>query len=134
MSPGAESEVAKRYQVLTEQALQALDARWRDRFQAEEVWERLGLPVDECARHMSESNFMRNYRTDLFTRIVPMMKDIGLWGPKIRKAYEQMGIIGYCDTDVEQLSANDQEVAERFERDLRERMQDIESVAGASAD
>ena len=104
----------------------------RDRFQAEEVWERLGLPVDECARYMSESSFMRDYRTDLFTRIVPMMKDIGLWGPKIRKAYEQMGIIGYCDTNVEQLSANDQQVAERFERELRERMQDIESVAGAA--
>ncbi len=60
------------------------------------------------------------------------MQDIGLWGPKIRRAYEQMGIIGYSDTDVEQLSANDQEVAERFERELRERMQDIESVAGAA--
>ncbi len=105
----------------------------RDRFQAEEVWERLGLPVDECARYMSDSSFMRDYRTDLFTRIVPMMKDIGLWGPKIRKAYEQMGIIGYSNTDVEQLSANDQEVAERFERVLRDRMQDIESVAGAAA-
>ena len=101
----------------------------RDRFQAEEVWERLGLPVDECARYMSESGFMQNYRSDLFTRIVPMMKDIGLWGPKIRKAYEQMGIIGYCDTDVEKLSDNDQVVAEQFEREIRERMQDIETVA-----
>ena len=104
----------------------------RDRFLAEEVWERLGLPVDECAQHMSESGFMQGYRSDLFTRIVPMMKDIGLWGPKIRKAYEQMGILGYCDTDVEQLSANDQIVAEQFERDIRERMRDIESVAGAA--
>ncbi|KAA1188389.1 ferritin-like domain-containing protein [Pseudohalioglobus sediminis] len=101
----------------------------RDRFQAEEVWERLGLPVDECARHMSESGFMQNYRSDLFTRIVPMMKDIGLWGPKIRKGYEQMGILGYCDANVEELSANDQRVAEQFDRDIRERMQDIESVA-----
>jgi hypothetical protein len=81
---------------------------------------------------MNESGFMQTYRSDLFTRIVPMMKDIGLWGPKIRKAYEQMGIIGYCDTDVEQLSANDQIVAEQFEREIRERMHDIESVAGAA--
>src|SRR5262245_47939958 len=51
----------------------------RDRFQAEEVWETLGLPVDECAAHMHESDFMRTYRTALFTRIVPAMKDIGLW-------------------------------------------------------
>jgi hypothetical protein len=104
----------------------------RDRFLAEEVWERLGLPVDECSKYMSESGFMQNYRSDLFTRIVPMMKDIGLWGPKIRKAYEQMGIIGYCDTDVEALSENDQVVADEFEREITARMQDIESVAQAA--
>lgn len=104
----------------------------RDRFMAEEVWERLGLPVDECAQWMNESGFMQDYRSNLFTRIVPMMKDIGLWGPKIRKAYEQMGIIGYCDTNVEELSQNDQVVAEQFEREIRERMQDIESVAGVA--
>jgi len=88
----------------------------RDRFQAEEVWEALGLPVEECARHMLDSGFMANYRTRLFTRIVPTMKDIGLWGPKIRKAYEQMNIIGYADVDVAALSARDEEVAEEFER------------------
>jgi hypothetical protein len=104
----------------------------RDRFLAEEVWERLGLPVDECSKYMSESGFMQNYRSDLFTRIVPMMKDIGLWGPKIRKAYEQMGIIGYCDTDVEALSENDQVVADEFEREIRARMEDIEAVAQAA--
>ena len=104
----------------------------RDRFMAEEVWEWLGLPVDECARYMKESGFMQEYRSNLFTRIVPMMKDIGLWGPKIRKAYEQMGILGYCDTNVEALSENDQVVAERFEREIRERMEDIEAVAGAA--
>ncbi|MBE9539545.1 MAG: diiron oxygenase [Proteobacteria bacterium] len=105
----------------------------RDRFLAEEVWERLGLPVDECAKHMNESGLMQTYRSDLFTRIVPMMKDIGLWGPKIRKSYEQMDIIGYSDTDIEQVSANDQMVAEQFDREIRERMQDIESVAGVAS-
>ena len=72
----------------------------RDRFQAEEVWETLGLPVDECAAYMLESGFMQRYRSALFSRIVPVIKDIGLWGPKIRKGYEQMGILGYADVDV----------------------------------
>ncbi|MCB1856233.1 MAG: hypothetical protein H6988_08925 [Pseudomonadales bacterium] len=85
--------------------------------------------MDECVRFLNESKFMQDFRSALFTRIVPMMKDIGLWGPKIRKAYEQMGIIGYCDTDVERLSENDQLVAERFERDIRGRMAEIEAVA-----
>src|SRR5512138_1956376 len=35
----------------------------RDRFLAEEVWETVGLPVDECAAYMLESGFMQRYRT-----------------------------------------------------------------------
>src|ERR1051325_5759351 len=50
----------------------------RDRFGAEEVWATLGLPVDECAEYMLQSEFMKFYRSVLFTRIVPTMKDIGL--------------------------------------------------------
>jgi hypothetical protein len=87
----------------------------RDRFQAEEVWATLGLPVDECAAHMLESGFMQAYRSALFTRIVPVMKDIGLGGPKIRKAYEQMGILGYAEVDVAAMSARDEQVAEEME-------------------
>ena len=99
----------------------------RDRFQAEEVWETLGLPVDECAAYMLESGFMQNYRSALFSRIVPVIKDIGLWGPKIRKGYEQMGILGYADTDVAAMSVKDEEVAAEFDA----RRAEIERVAQA---
>src|SRR5262245_24892137 len=87
----------------------------RDRFQAEEVWAALGLPVDECARYMHESDFMRRYRTALFTRIVPAMKDIGLWGEKIRAAYADMGILGFADADLAALGQSDERVAEEFD-------------------
>jgi hypothetical protein len=87
----------------------------RDRFQAEEVWETLGLPVDECAAHMLESGFMQNYRSALFSRIVPIIKDVGLWGPKIRKGYETMGILGYANVDVQAMSDKDEQVAEEFD-------------------
>ncbi len=95
----------------------AVDACYlmRDRFQAEEVWATLGFPVEACAAHMLESGFMQMYRTALFTRIVPVMKDIGLWGPKIRKAYADMGILGYADVDVAALSARDEQVADEME-------------------
>jgi hypothetical protein len=92
----------------------------RDRFQAEEVWETLGLPVDECAQHMLDSGFMRNYRSALFTRIVPTIKDIGLWGPKIRSAYEKMNILGFADVDLESIGATDERVAEDFDRRISE--------------
>jgi hypothetical protein len=97
----------------------------RDRFQAEEVWGALGLPVDECATYMNESDFMRRYRSALFTRIVPAMKDIGLWGPKIRAAYTRMGIIGFADVDLAELGQRDERVAEEFEA----RQAEIERVA-----
>src|SRR5262245_14755491 len=99
----------------------------RDRFQAEEVWETLGLPVAECASYMLESGLMQNYRSALFSRIVPVIKDIGLWGPKIRKGYGQMGILGYADTDASSMSANDEQVAEEFDA----RRAEIERVARA---
>src|SRR5213593_1285410 len=87
----------------------------RDRFQAEEVWATLGLPVDRCAAYMLESGFMQRYRSALFSRIVPIIKDIGLWGPKIRKGYEQMGILGFADVDSEALSREDERVAQQFD-------------------
>src|SRR5439155_10347465 len=95
----------------------AVDACYamRDRFQAEEVWSALGLPVAECAAYMKDSDFMRRYRSALFTRIVPAMKDIGLWGDKIRRAYAAMGILGLADTDLHDLARRDEQVAQEFD-------------------
>jgi len=101
----------------------------RDRFQAEEVWRTLGLPVDECAAYMNESDLMRRYRTALFTRIVPAMKDIGLWGNKIRRAYAEMGILGFADADLQELSRHDEQVAEDFDA----RRGEVASVARSVA-
>ncbi len=87
----------------------------RDRFLAPEVWETLGLPVDECVTYMEQSGLMTNFRSALFTRIVPTIKDIGLWGPRIRKAYADMGILGFADVDVEALMEDDERIAESFD-------------------
>lgn len=87
----------------------------RDRFLAEEVWETLGLPVEECVGYVEASQSMRDFRSTLFTRIVPTIKDIGLWGPKIRRAYANMGILGFADVDSEELSREDERVAQEFD-------------------
>ncbi len=91
----------------------------RDRFEAREVWERLGLPVEECIAYMSRSEGMQDFRGRLFSRIVPTIKDIGLWGPKVRKAYADMGIMGYADTDLDAMAAADEQVAEDFDAAIR---------------
>jgi hypothetical protein len=87
----------------------------RDRFLAEEVWDVLGLPVEKCVKYVDASQNMREFRSRLFSRIVPTIKDIGLWGPKIRRAYSNMGIIGYADVDLDALMKDDQRVAEEFD-------------------
>jgi P-aminobenzoate N-oxygenase AurF len=87
----------------------------RDRFLGEEVWDTLGLPTEECMAWASESELMRQFRSALFSRIVPTIKEIGLWGPKIRRAYSNMGILGFAEIDAAALQANDERVAQEFD-------------------
>ena len=58
---------------------------------------------------------MRQFRARLFSRIVPTVKDIGLWGDKVRKAYEQMGIIEFAELYSEAMFRNDNKVADDFD-------------------
>jgi hypothetical protein len=88
----------------------------RDRFLGEEVWETIGLPVEECVHYVDSSEMMRNFRSLLFSRIVPTIKDIGLWGPKVRRAYANMGILGFADFDTEELERNDERIATEFDQ------------------
>ena len=80
-----------------------------------EVWETLGLPVEQCVEYVDSSPDMREFQSRLFSRIVPTIKNIGLWGPKIRRAYSNMGVMAYADLDSEQLMANDEKVAQEFD-------------------
>jgi hypothetical protein len=105
----------------------------RDRFLAEEVWEQLGLPTDECTQWVENSELMRVYRSSLFTRIVPTIRDIGLWGPRVRKAYADMGILGFADGNVEGMGLKDEEVARQLEAALAEIRATAESAAAEPA-
>jgi hypothetical protein len=94
----------------------------RDRFNQWEVWERLGLPAKECAEVVMQSDMMKQFRTRLFTRIVPTVKDIGLWGEKVRKGYTDMGVLEFAQVDAKAMLENDGRVAEEF--DARTRLRD----------
>jgi hypothetical protein len=83
----------------------------RDRFLAHEVWENLGLPVDECLRFVNESESQVQFRSLLFTRIAPTLKDIGLFGPRVRAAFADMGVLGYSDVDLDALIRDDERTA-----------------------
>jgi hypothetical protein len=89
----------------------------RDRFQAREVWETLGYDVEECVDFVEQSPIMRTYRTLLFTRIVPIVKDIGLWGERIQKAYADMGVLDYAAVDIDAMMRHDEDVAEAIDEE-----------------
>src|ERR1700716_2415630 len=87
----------------------------RDRFNQAEVWMRSGLPVDKLMEYAYNSGSMQSFRSRLFTRIVPILKEIGLFGPKVQKALGDMGVMEYAKIDINQLIGNDLKVAEDFD-------------------
>jgi P-aminobenzoate N-oxygenase AurF len=103
--------------------------RMRDRFLGEEVWERLGLPVDEVIEVVTHAELQLMFRGFLFTRIVPVLRDIGLWGPRIRGALEDMGVLMFADANIEELVAEDESIADQIDQ---ERLQAVRAVADAA--
>jgi P-aminobenzoate N-oxygenase AurF len=89
----------------------------RNRFIAREVWEQLGYDVAECVEFTEQSTTQQAFRQLLFTRIAPCVKDIGLWGPKVRHAYADLGVLAAADTDLDELMRDDEDVADRMERE-----------------
>jgi hypothetical protein len=92
----------------------------RNRFRGQEVWERMGYDVDECMEFSDKSPVQQAFRALLFSRIVPCVKDIGLWGPKVQAAYADLGVLDAAKTDLEALMRDDEEIAERADREKYE--------------
>jgi hypothetical protein len=89
----------------------------RNRFRAQEVWERMGYDVEECLEFTEHSPVQQAFRTLLFSRIVPCVKDIGLWGEKVQRAYADLGVLDAAATDLEALMRDDEDIAERVEQE-----------------
>jgi hypothetical protein len=90
--------------------------RMRDRFLGEEVWERLGLPVADVVEEVRHAELQLMFRGFLFTRIVPVLRDIGLWGKRIRDAFDDMGVLAFADADLDELVSEDETIAEELDR------------------
>jgi hypothetical protein len=105
-----------------------------DRFMGDEIWELIGFDTTVCVNFVSSSPFMAEYTKRLFTRIVPTIRDIGLWGERIQKAFADMGFIELANVDVEALSAADEAVAEELDRLRAARNAHVQSVIAEGAD
>ncbi|MCV7028438.1 ferritin-like domain-containing protein [Mycobacterium sherrisii] len=103
----------------------------RDRFRGEEVFETLGLPVKECAEWVDHSPVMIQFRSHLFSRIVPIVKDIGLWGERVQKAFRDMGVHDMAGFDIEALMKADEDQAEALDKahpEMADRVREVDQV------
>ncbi|WP_280722483.1 ferritin-like domain-containing protein [Kitasatospora sp. MAA4] len=108
----------------------------RDKFRMQEVWETLGFDMKESLEYMNRGPRMRAFRSLLFARIVPCVRDIGLWGPRVRKAYDDMGVLDLATSDLLKLMADDEAQAELLDRERRElevRRDEVHRIIAAGA-
>ncbi len=92
----------------------------RDRFRMQEVWQNLGFDVPACMEAVQHSPFFQAYQSLLFSRIVPCVKDIGLWGDKVQKAYADMGVLDMAGVDLNALMKQDEDIAEAVDAEKAE--------------
>jgi P-aminobenzoate N-oxygenase AurF len=110
----------------------------RDRLRGVEVLENFGIPKAEAEALSERSEFLRLFRKLLFSRIVPCVKDIGLWGERLQQAYVDMGVFEMGDSNLDLLMAQDEELAEqldaeRFAAEERERIAEVRDAIEAGA-
>jgi hypothetical protein len=87
MSP---SELREREELVIEAAL-----LMRNRLLMHEVWERLGYDVDRWVAWSLETPFMTGFRQLLFSKIVPNLRRLGLLTPRVRDAFEKIGVLHF---------------------------------------
>jgi hypothetical protein len=110
----------------------------RDRIRGFEIWENFGIDSLEMKKITDESPYMKMYQSFLFSRIVPCVKDIGLWGERIQRAYDDMGVLDMSRQDLDALMKQDEDIAEkldadRFAAEEAERKAEVDAVIAAEA-
>ncbi|MER7506849.1 ferritin-like domain-containing protein [Streptomyces lavendulae] len=105
----------------------------RDRLRGVEVLENFGIPRREAEEYSEQSEFLHLFRKLLFSRIVPCVKDIGLWGERLQKAYLDMGVFDMGDANLDLLMSQDEELAESLDRErfAAEEQERVAEVAAA---
>jgi hypothetical protein len=86
----------------------------RDRFLFQEVWDKLGLPVEECCRIALDNQGQRLFRQMLFSKIVPAIKKIGLLSDRQRERFHALGILQFENAE-DPIEALEREEAARAE-------------------
>jgi len=67
----------------------------RDRLYAVEVWEEMGLPVEQTYDIVVHSETMREFQKLLFSKVVPNVKRLGLLKPWLRDKFAELDILKF---------------------------------------
>ncbi|MEY9840766.1 ferritin-like domain-containing protein [Streptacidiphilus sp. EB103A] len=110
----------------------------RDRLRGVEVLTNFGIPLKDAEEISEQSEYLQFFRKLLFSRIVPCVKDIGLWGPKLQQAYVDMGVLELGDSNLDLLMRQDEEIAEqldaeRFAAEEAARVAEVEEAIAEGA-
>jgi hypothetical protein len=106
----------------------------RDRFRSVEVWEDLGYDVEQVLALTERTAGVKLFRNRLFTRIVPCIKDIGLWGDRVRAAYADMGVLEFAEANLDGLMADDERTADELdEARLHARRREVDETIALGA-
>jgi hypothetical protein len=79
---------------------------------------------------------MIQFRSHLFSRIVPIVKDIGLWGDKVQKAFSDMGVLDMAAFNIEALMKADEDHADALDKahaEMAGRALEVDEVIAAGA-
>jgi hypothetical protein len=111
----------------------------RDRIRGWEVWEHFGFDQGEIKELVETSAYMKMFQSLLFSRIVPCVRDIGLWTDRVRQAFDDMGVLEYSKSDLEALMSQDEEIAEnidaaRFVAEEADRKAEVDTVIATEAE
>jgi len=92
----------------------------RDRFDSLEMWERIGFDIKDARASLKGSENDVRFRKRMFSRIVPTVRDIGLWSEKVQAAFADLGASEYAKADATKMLEEDGSVAQEFDRLMKE--------------
>ena len=89
-------------------------------------------------KSVESSQYFKLFQSLLFSRIAPCVKDIGLFGDKVQKAFADMGVLDMAGVDLAALMKQDEDLADLIDMEKREllvRRQEVEqTIALADVD
>jgi len=89
-----EKEVQERVEFVYESSI-----HMKDRLLAGQVYERMGMPVDECMAIVDKAEATAEFRKILFSKIVPNVKRLGLLTPWLREKFHGLDVLKFEDLE-----------------------------------